>query len=238
MKGMIFAAGLGTRLKPLTDHLPKALVCLGDKTLLERQIDFLVEQGIDEIIINIHHFPELMQKHIRHYAKKNAKLYVSDESDLLLDTGGGLRKAASLLQSEEPVLLINVDIICNFPLRSMMEAHRHSGAACTLAVTRRASARNLLFDNQFRLCGWENRKTGEQIIFTPGEHLSYAFSGIHLINPELFELLPDQDVFSIIDFYLKIGSYTKIYGFQHEEAGWFDLGDTEKLKKAAHYYGL
>jgi len=237
MKGMIFAAGLGTRLQPLTSHLPKALVNLGDKTLLERQIDFLISQGLDEIVVNIHHFPELMKTHIQRFASKNVRLIISDESDLLLDTGGGLKKAAHLLESAEPVVLINVDIICNFQLKPMIEAHRALGADCTLAVTQRKSSRNLLMNDQLRLCGWENRNSEEQIIFSPETSQSYAFSGIHLINPSLFRLLPDKEVFSIIDFYLKIGSTARIYGYLHPEDGWFDLGDTEKLARAEKYYG-
>ncbi len=237
MKAMIFAAGLGTRLKPLTDSRPKALVELAGKPLLYHQLDLLIHSGFHEIVVNIHHFPELMLESLSRYHHPLAHIIISDESTLLLDTGGGLKKAAPELRSPEPILLINVDVICNFDLPSMLAFHQASQASVTLAVTQRKSARNLLFNKNMRMIGWENRSTGEQIKFSEEAYESLAFSGIHIIQDSIFNFFDDKEVFSIIEFYLRIGNQVPIMAYSHDETGWFDLGDIQKLAKAELYLG-
>jgi len=238
MRAMILAAGLGTRLKPLTDSTPKALIKIKDHTLLELQIKKLKAEGFDQIIINVHHFADP----IKDYLKKNnffdCLIEISDESEKLLDTGGGLEKAAHFFSDGKPFLVYNVDILSNINLKQFVEFHLSSSSIATLAVQNRNSSRKFLFDEDMTLSGWTNEKSGERII-SKGDGTqshSYAFSGIQVIDPQIFKYFPDKDVFSLVEIYLSAAKQEKINGYVHNEDDWMDLGKIENLNKAEELF--
>ncbi|MCQ2152685.1 MAG: NTP transferase domain-containing protein [Bacteroidales bacterium] len=208
MKAMIFAAGLGTRLKPLTDTMPKALVPVNGEPMLKMVIDRLIAAGYDDIVINIHHFASQIRDYVAANDSFGVRISFSDESDLLRDTGGGIKFAEPLLGTGEPFLVHNVDIDSNLDLGWFREQHRDDAAA-TLLVSSRETSRYLLFDDGMRLVGWQNIKTGEIRSpygnIDPDQCTPLAFSGIHYASPSIFPLMQDfPDVFGIIDFYLSI----------------------------------
>ncbi len=238
MRAMILAAGLGTRLQPLTKNLPKALVKIRDKTLLEIAIDTLVRNGFDKIIINVHHFAEQVIDFIEQN-NFGADISISDERDKLLDTGGGLKKASRFFNDGKPFLLYNVDIISNLNLRTLYLANIKSNSITTLIVRKRKSSRYLLFNSENILCGWKNIKTGELISSCNNDLTNeFAFSGIHIINPNIFSLMPDDDVFSMIDLYLDIMKDYKIIASIDNDSFWLDVGKTESLKVAEENFHL
>ena len=238
MRAMILAAGLGTRLQPLTDNLPKALVKIRDKSLLEIAINNLVKNGFDKIIINVHHFAEQVIDFIGQN-KFDADITISDERDKLLDTGGGLKKASQFFNDGKPFLLYNVDIISNLNLKTLYQANIKSNSIATLIVRKRESSRYLLFNSENILCGWKNTKTGELISTCNIKLLDeFAFSGIHMINPKIFSLMPDEDVFSMIDLYLDIMRDNKIIAHIDSDSFWLDVGNTESLKIAEESFYL
>ena len=235
MEAMIFAAGLGTRLRPLTNDRPKALVEVCGKTLLQHCIEMLIGNGATRIVINVHHFAEMMKEYISNL-KYNVDIQISDESQLLLDTGGGLKKAIGLFSGSEPVVIANVDILTNIDLRRMMQQHIDSKADATLAIRNRNSSRVLLFDNSNQLKGWQNTKTGESIYVAEKDGLTpFAFSGIHIISPSLFDKFPADEVFPIIPHYLKLAENHKIIGYRHDSDYWFDAGSVEKIAEAERF---
>ncbi|MDR2911651.1 MAG: nucleotidyltransferase family protein [Bacteroidales bacterium] len=234
MKAMIFAAGLGTRLLNETSEKPKALVEINGKTLLQHTIEKLKNEGITEIVVNIHHFSEK----IKTFLKENdfgVQINISDESEKLLDTGGGLKKAAVFLTGDEPVIIYNVDIISNLSLKKLAEFHEKSGALATVAVRKRQTQRYLKFDKNNRLVGWINKKTGE-IKISVHENFEnateMAFSGIHIVQPEVLKLMPEENKFSIIDLYLELAKTHIIKGYFDNSEIWMDLGKPEELAKA------
>jgi len=229
MKAMIFAAGLGTRLRPLTNDKPKALVEIKGKTLLEITITHLIKNGYEEIIINIHHFAEQVIDFLKQNNFK-ARIEISDESEKLLDTGGGLKKAKWFFDDSNPFLVHNVDIINDIGLRKIYQTHLTNSSIATLAVRKRKSSRYLLFDEDEILCGWENINTGERIISQDRDSLTQlAFSGIHIIDPALFKYFPEDDKFSIIDVYLEAAKNERIKAFPHNNSFWQDVGRIEDL---------
>lgn len=235
MEAMIFAAGLGTRLRPLTNDRPKALVEVCGKTLLQHCIEMLIGNGATRIVINVHHFAEMMKTHIANL-KYNIDIQISDESQLLLDTGGGLKKAIGLFSGKEPIVIANVDILTNIDLRQMMQQHIDSKADATLAIRQRQSSRQLLFDTDWQLGGWQNIKTGESIIVSKSKQLKpFAFSGIHIMSPTLFDKFPADEVFPIIPHYLSLAKKHKIIGYQHDNDYWFDAGSVEKIAEAEKF---
>ena len=238
MRAMILAAGLGTRLQPLTENLPKALVKIRGKTLLEIAINNLVRNGFDEIIINVHHFAE----QVINFIKQNdfgADITISNESGKLLDTGGGLKKASQFFKDGKPFLLYNVDIISDLNLQSVYQANIKSNFIAALTVRKRESSRYLLFNSENILCGWKNTKTGELVSNCNIELLEeFAFSGIHIIDPKIFTLMPDDEVFSMIDLYLDIMGDNKIIAHIDNDSFWLDVGKAESLKIAEENYHL
>ena len=196
MKAMIFAAGLGTRLKPLTDHMPKALVPVAGRPMLEHVILKLKAAGFNELVINIHHFGEQILDFLRANQNFGLTIHISDERDCLLDTGGGIRKAEPFFRGNEPFLVHNVDILSDTDLKALYEYHRQSGNDATLLASRRKTIRYLLFDDEKRLCGWINKDTlqtkPEGFAYNPEHHHEYAFSGIHVISPSLFHYMEDR----------------------------------------------
>ena len=237
MKAMILAAGLGTRLRPLTDSRPKALVEVCGRTLLEITLLRLRSFGVTEVIINVHHFSDQTVAYLKAKQNFRMRIEISREDDLLLDTGGGLKKAAwFFLQdgSEQPFLLHNVDVLSDIDLARMLQAHREAGALATLAVQRRDTSRQLLFDERGQLCG--RRKSGEMNgeVDRPSKVLEpLAFSGIHVISPRLLRLISEDGAFSIIDTYLRLAAAgEKIQSFQADQYSWLDLGKPESIKQA------
>ncbi|MCD6597897.1 MAG: nucleotidyltransferase family protein [Bacteroidales bacterium] len=231
MKAMIFAAGRGTRLGSITKDIPKALVEINGIPVLEHTIRNLVRYGFGEIIINIHYFGEQVVEFLKSRNNFGIQIKISDESNELLDTGGGLKKAAWFFKGDEPFLVHNVDVLSDLNLNSFFKAHLESGALATLAVRSRKTVRYLLSDDHGLLCGWRNIKTGEEKIVREdsGSLQEVAFSGIHVISPELLKKLPDKKVFSMIEVYLSLAAENKIMTFNHDDTRWLDIGKPETL---------
>jgi mannose-1-phosphate guanylyltransferase len=236
---MILAAGLGTRLKPLTDNRPKALVELSGRTLLEITLSRLHSFGVTEVIINVHHFGDMVTNYLKSNKNFGMRIEISRE-DVLLDTGGGLKKAAWFFledssRLDEPFLLHNVDVISNIDLRRMLQFHKENHALATLAVQSRETSRPLLFDDHLQLCGRRAGRDHEPEIVRPSAHLDpLAFSGIHVISPRLLSLLTEEGVFSIIPSYLRLGAQgEKILAFRADQYYWRDLGRPADLAQAA-----
>jgi len=234
MKGMILAAGLGTRLKPFTDHHPKALAPVNSKTLLQRNIEYLRAAGIRDIIVNVHHFADQITAAIDQNSGWGSRVTISDESDEVLETGGALKKAASFFENEtEPFVLMNADILTDLDINRVITAHRESNSLATLAVRNRETSRYLLFDNNDRLCGWLNEKTGEQK-GSPGN--KKAFSGIHIISPAIFSLITEDGKFSMIDLYLRLAETQHISAFDHSETKFIDVGKPGSIAAAERMF--
>ncbi len=234
MKAMIFAAGLGTRLKPLTDSIPKAMVPIAGKPMLQHVIEKLKAAGFNEIVINIHHLGEQIIDFITSNNSFDIRIEFSNEEEQLLDTGGGIKKAASFFNDGKPFLIHNVDIISNIDLKQLYDSHLKENNPATLVCSSRDTSRYLLFDNNRCLKGWINKKTGEvkspSTNFNPNEYNQLAFSGIHVINPSVFDLMdPFPDKFSIIDFYLSICSHNNIVSYSPENIQIIDIGKHESL---------
>lgn len=228
---MIFAAGLGTRLQPLTNNKPKALVEINKVPLIDRAVHKLIESGVSEIVINLHHFAEQLRAYVNKQ-KYNCEVHFSDESDLLLSTGGGLKKAQEFLKGTNPFIVYNVDVISDIDLNKMLNFHCENNCLATLAVRKRKTSRYLLFDEQMQLSGWKNIKTDDEIIVHA--HLEYevrAFSGIHIISPEIFGQFEEKGAFSIIDSYLRLAQNKAIKGYDHSETMWYDLGKVSEISE-------
>lgn len=232
MKAMVFAAGLGTRLRPLTEERPKALVDVGGRPLLEIVLRRLQHYGFETVVVNVHHFAEQVKAFLDGL-DLGLDLHLSDESDLLLDTGGGLLRAAPLL-ADGPFLVHNVDILTDLDLAALYHAHVNEAALATLAVRRRPSSRQLLFNEDYVLCGWQNTRTGEERYCRRGEIVNpWAFSGVYVLSPGIFDYMPaDQPVFSIIDTFLTAGAAEPIYAYPHDQDQWLDVGRPEALERA------
>jgi NDP-sugar pyrophosphorylase family protein len=239
MKAMILAAGLGTRLRPLTDDRPKALVEVGGRTLLEIALARLSSFGIREVIINVHHFADKIVNYLQANRNFDMDVAISREDDLLLDTGGGLKKAAYFFlqksaSAEEPFILHNVDVISTIDLRRMAQFHAENHALATLAVQERQSSRYLLFDDQLQLCGRKLAAEREPELVRQSAHpRPLAFSGIHVISPRLFALMTEEGVFSIIAPYLRLAARgEKILAFRADGYQWRDLGRLDDVMRA------
>ncbi|MDR0865045.1 MAG: nucleotidyltransferase family protein [Candidatus Symbiothrix sp.] len=240
MKALIFAAGLGSRLKPITDTIPKALVPVGGKPLLEHIVLKLKNSGFDEIIINVHHFAGQIIDFLKLNNHFGIRIEISDERDLLLDTGGGIKQAASFFDDGKPFLVHNVDILSNPDLADMYRSALENKAMATLLVSERPSSRHLLFDEQENLCGWLNEQTGETKSpysdFHSENYRKLAFGGIHVISPAIFPLMDKWNgKFSIIDFYLSVCNTTAIRAYTTENLQLIDVGKQDTLKKAEEF---
>ena len=241
MKAMILAAGLGTRLRPLTDSRPKALVELNGRTLLEITVDRLRAFGVTEIIVNVHHFADQIVDFLRSRNNFGLRIEVSREDDLLLDTGGGLKRTSGFFledpaRLDEPFFLHNVDVISNIDLHRMLQFHNEHGALATLAVRARETSRPLYFNDQLQLSG--RRVNNEDVFVLPQQKssttLPLAFSGIHVISPRLIPLLTEDGAFSIIPAYLRLSAAGhKTLGFRADQYYWRDLGRPSDLAQAS-----
>lgn len=248
MNALILAAGLGTRLGELTSDRPKALVEVGGRTMLEHQLCHLSAAGFDHFVINIHHFAAKVRAFLREHNNFGLDILLSDESDLLLDTGGGIRQAMLLFENDQPVLVHNVDIFSGTDLRRLYQTHLHSKADATLLTALRRTSRYLYFSHDGELCGWSNEKTGEirsplpefdKTMFIP-----YAFQGIHVISRNVLSLLNDvpEQRFGITDFYVASSNRLKLRMAESEASDWVDAGKPESLELAAQiirkYYAI
>lgn len=245
MKAMIFAAGLGTRLKPFTDTMPKALVPINGTPMLEHVITRLVAQGFDDIVVNVYHFGEKIIEFLKSKNNFGVNIHISDERDCLLDTGGGILKARQWLDGNEPILIHNADILTDLNLCKMWQHHIESGADATLLVAARKTTRYFLFDNDNNLNGWTNISTGEikPKTLTEISHLTQlAFGGVHIISPSIFDTLEhysSEPKFSITPFYIDSCNTLKIKGYQPEDTyQWFDIGKPETLTLAENSFKI
>src|SRR6202790_4179949 len=237
MKAMILAAGLGTRLRPLTDTRPKALVELAGRTLLEITLSRFRESGVSDVIVNVHHFADMIVDYLKAHKNFGMHIEISREEELL-DTGGGLKKAAWFFMEEsasaQPFILHNVDVLSTIDLRRMMQALREKENLATLAVRARDSSRQLLFDEDLKLCGRKKKEVVEIVRKTPLLPQRFAFTGIHVISPRLLKMMQEQGVFSIIETYLRLaGQGENIAAFPADEYDWRDVGRLDDLQQAA-----
>jgi len=239
MKAMILAAGLGTRLRPLTDHLPKALVQVGGRTMLEITLSRLRLFGVREVIVNVHHFAEMIVEYLKAHDNFGLRIEISRE-EKLLDTGGGLKKAAWFFLEgpncfAQPFVVHNVDIISTFDLARMAQFHAEHGALATLAVQDRRTFRYLLFDAQHQLCGRRYGREGKDEFVRPGvEARALAFSCIHVISPRFLTMMSEEGAFPVFAAYLRLASRGEtILGFRGDEYYWRDLGRPEQVRQAA-----
>ena len=239
MNALILAAGLGTRLGEFTADRPKALVEVQGRTMLEHQLRHLASAGFDRFVINIHHFADKVQDYLRQNNNFGLDITLSDESSLLLDTGGGIRQAMHLLKDDSPLLVHNVDIFSNTDLNSLYQTHIKSGADATLLTARRSTSRYLYFNNKGALCGWSNEKTGEVRSplqdFDKTKYTPYAFQGIHVLSPSLLPLLDEipEQRFSITDFYVDNAARLRLRSVVQDAKEWVDAGKPEALDRAA-----
>lgn len=238
MQGFIPAAGKGTRLKPFTDKHPKALFPFGESTLLEIAIRRLEALGIGHIVINTHHFSTQIETYLKS-KRWEADIAISDESEQLMDTGGGLKKASKLLSPNEPVMVHNVDILSTIDLSELIQVHQQSQAMATLAVSERETSRGLLFDRHHQLVGWHN-SADNQYIWCDQETDNYqkkAFSGIYIIEPRLIDQMRPADTpYPIIPELLRIGKDNPINYYMHRAEEWMDVGKSEKIADAQQFF--
>lgn len=229
-RAIIFSAGLGTRFKPWTDSHPKALALVNGKSLLQRNIEYLQQYGIKEVVVNIHHFPKQIIDAIENNRGWGSNVIISDESDEVLETGGGLMKAKHLLDNGQPFFSLNVDILTDLDLNKLMAFHQQHKPLVTFGVTNRKSSRVLLFDEGSRLCGWKNLQTGEEKISIDKPNLvEKAYSCVVIYEPEIFSLIKQKGKFSIMDSYLDLAADHVILGYDHSGDNLVDVGKPESV---------
>lgn len=236
MKAMIFAAGLGTRFKPWTDKHPKALAVINGKSLLQRNIEYLQQYDITDVVVNVHHFADQVVNAIEKAKGWGSNITISDERDEVLETGGGLIKAKNVLDSDT-FLTLNVDILTDANLKYFLASHQQENSLITLAVTDRKTSRYLLFNKYNRLCGWRNTKTGEEkIVLKAKDIFEKAYSGLAIFEPSVFNLVSLTGKFSLIDLYLALAHDNKIAGFNHSESKLLDVGKPESVAVAEEIF--
>jgi len=240
MKAMIFAAGLGTRFKPWTDKHPKALALVNGKSLLQRNIEYLQQYGITDVVVNVHNFEHKIIEAVKKNKGWGSNIIISDESNEVLETGGGLVKARPLLESNEPFITLNVDILTDLDLSDLITFHKNKKALISFGITSRKTSRYLLFDEDNRLCGWRNTKTGEE----KGPHLTspgrggtkplkeMAYSCVVVFQPEVFDLIKQQGKFSLTETYLDLAKDHLILGYNHSGDKLIDVGKPESVAVA------
>ena len=233
MKAMIFAAGLGTRFKPWTDKHPKALALVNGKSLLQRNIEYLQEYNITDVVVNVHHFADQVKGAVEKNDGWGSNIIISDETSEVLETGGGLWKARDLLKDEEPFITLNADFLTNLDIQKLLDFHTDKKGLISFGVSNRKSSRNLLFDDTSRLCGWRNNSTGEEkiAIFKPAV-IPMAYSCVVVFDQSVFDLIPQRGKFSIIDTYLSLAAEHPIYGYDHSGDKLVDVGKPESVELA------
>jgi NDP-sugar pyrophosphorylase family protein len=237
LKAIIFSAGLGTRFKPWTDKHPKALAVVNGKSLLQRNIEYLQQYGIRDVVVNIHHFPEQVRTAILQNNGWGSNVVISDESDEVLETGGGLVKAKGLLNEDEPFISLNVDILTNLDLDKLVAFHQEHKPLVTFGVTNRKSSRVLMFDEDNRLCGWKNLQTGqERIEINKPNLVEKAYSCVVIYEPKIFSVIRQQGKFSIMDTFLDLAAEHVILGYDHSGDKLVDVGKPESIAAAENLF--
>ncbi|MEO5999724.1 MAG: nucleotidyltransferase family protein [Chitinophagaceae bacterium] len=235
-KAMILSAGLGSRLKPWTNHHPKALAIVNGKPLLQRNIEYLQQFGIKEVILNVHHFAEQIREAVDLNKGWGSDISISDETDMVLETGGGLIKAAWFFDKGDFVLM-NTDVLTDMDLGAMISFHKSHESLSTLAVTERVTSRYFLFDEDDNLFGWRNVKSGEEkLVRTQDKMHPKAFSGIHVISPSIFNQITLQGKFSMVELYLQLAKTNQIKGFDHSHSKFIDVGKPESILQAEQLF--
>lgn len=233
MKAMIFAAGLGSRFKPWTDSHPKALALINGKSLLQRNIEYLQEYNITDVVINVHHFSKQVIDALAIYKGWGSNIMISDETDEVLETGGGLLKAKELLQDGEPFMTLNADFLTNLDIGKLLDFHKNKNALISFGITNRKTSRYFLFDDDNRLCGWRNINTGEERISVAKNNLKeMAYSCVVVFQPEIFDLITQRGKFSLVDTYLSLAADHPIYGYDHSGDKLVDVGKPESVAVA------
>lgn len=230
MKAMIFAAGLGTRFKPWTDRHPKALALVNGKSLLQRNVAYLQQYGITDVVVNVHHFAEQIEAAVNVNKGWGSRIVISDERLEVLETGGGLLKAAPLLKDDGPFLTLNVDILTTLDIGALLDFHRKHRPLASFGISTRLSSRNFLMDAGNRLCGWVNNSTGEKKIVIPGEPLfPKAYSCVAVFEQDIFSCIRQRGKFSLTETYLDLAADHPILGFEHSGDQLVDVGRPESL---------
>jgi MurNAc alpha-1-phosphate uridylyltransferase len=232
-KAMIFAAGLGTRFKPWTDKHPKALAVINGKSLLQRNIEYLQQYDITDVVVNVHHFADQIIDAVENNKGWGSCIVISDERDEVLETGGGLMKARKLLESDYPFITINADILTDLNISKQLEFHQNQQALISLAVSNRHSSRCFLMDENNRLCGWENKNTAEQKITRAETPLiSKAYDCVAVFDPKIFDLIPQHGKFSLTETYLSLAAQYGIMGYEQKDYKFIDVGKPESVEIA------
>ena len=232
-RAIIFAAGPGPHLKPWTDEHPKALALVNGKSLLQRNIEYLKKYGIADVIVNVHHFADQITKAIKESKGWGSRVTLSDETGALLRTGGGLLKAAAFFKKDDPFVVMNVDMLTDLDLNKMLAYHLEQAPQVTMAVTKRLTSRNFLFNDQARLCGWINTQTGEQRLCRADHPLiPKAYSCINIFQPSVLAMVSKEGAFSIIDLYLEVARQALVLGYDHSGDHLVDIGRPESIPKA------
>lgn len=230
MKAMIFSAGLGTRFKPWTDAHPKALAMVNGKSLLQRNVEYLQQYGITDVVVNVHHFAEQIEAAIQQHNGWGSQIVISDERNEVLETGGGLLKARHLLEGDAPFITLNVDILTDLNLHDLMAFHQQKKPLISFGVTERNTSRYLLMDENNRLCGWRNTITGEEKIAIQKPNLSQkAYSCVAVFEPNVFDLIQERGKFSLTTTYLNLAAENVLLGYEHKGDKLLDVGKPESV---------
>ena len=230
MNAMIFSAGLGTRFKPWTDRHPKALAIVNGKSLLQRNIEYLQQYGIKDVVINVHHFADQIVEAVKENNGWGSNILISHETNEVLETGGGLLKAKDLLQTGQPFITLNADFLTNLNLNDLIAFHQQKKGLISFGITNRKSSRNFLFDEDNRLCGWMNNSAGEKKIAIDKPNLKpMAYSCVVVFEPAIFDLIPQKGKFSLVDTYLSLAAAHPIYGYDHTGDKLVDVGKPESV---------
>ncbi len=234
MKAMIYTGGLESRMQPSSSEKPRELLEINGEPLLGMLIKRLADQGFKEIIVNVHHFAARILDFVRDADFGDVIVEVSDETDLVLDSGGGLKKTAWFFDDNRAFLVYNLEVLSDTGLKLLYDSHNGSGALATLLVRKREATRFMLFDDDMRLCGWQNLETGEEVVYSGrSQHLrKMAFSRIQVVSPALFNMMPEKDVFSLVDIYLHLARRHLIRGYIDNESIWMDLARAEGVIEA------
>lgn len=233
LKAMIFSAGLGTRFKPWTDTHPKALALINGKSLLQRNIEYLQLYGVEDVVVNVHHFPDQVINEVKRNKGWGSNVLISDEREEVLETGGGLLKAQGLLEGGNPIITVNADILTDLNINELVDYHYNKKALVSFGITNRKTSRYFLFDEDNRLCGWRNVQTGEEIISISKPHLNQkAYSCVVVFQPEIFDLITQRGKFSLVETYLNLAPDHIIAGFDHSGGKLVDVGKPESVEIA------
>jgi len=230
---MIFSAGLGTRFKPWTDNHPKALALVNGKPLLQHNVEYLQRYGITDVVVNVHHFADQIIEAVNKNSGWGSKISISDETNEVLETGGGLLKAKDLLQNGEPFVTLNADFLTDLNINDLIRFHKEKKSLISFGITTRKTSRYFLFDDDNRLCGWRNVNTGEEkISITKPGLKQMAYSCVVVFQPEIFELIPQRGKFSLVETYLSLAADYPIYGYDHTGDKLVDVGKPESVAVA------